>query len=101
MNEFDTRPFLKLDPSEWGPMLEAQWRPFPAFVGPVMPPMIAWLKRGGQFHSGGPYPGTINYVAQGELPFPEKDEAAKEGVPAASGEELPRGDGNQPADAPL
>lgn len=45
--------------------LDAIWRPFPAFIGPVMPPMIAWLKRGGPFHPGGPYPGSINYPKVG------------------------------------
>ena len=56
--------------------LDAQWRPFPAFIGPVMPPMIAWLKRGGQFHPGGPYPGTILYPKPGEqFSFPFKARA--------------------------
>jgi hypothetical protein len=46
--------------------LDARLRPFSAFIGPLMPPMIAWLKRGGHFHPSGPYPGTINYPKLGE-----------------------------------
>ena len=50
--------------------LDAHWRPFPAFVGPVMPPMIAWRLAGEPgfpfHHHGGPLPGTINYPKTGE-----------------------------------
>ncbi|MBV8650309.1 MAG: hypothetical protein JO255_02510 [Alphaproteobacteria bacterium] len=50
--------------------LEAMWRPFPAFIGPVMPPMIAWQRAGEPgwpFNDpGGPMPGTINYPKVGE-----------------------------------
>jgi hypothetical protein len=46
--------------------LDAQWRPSPAFVGPVMPPMIAWMLRGAPLWPCGPYPGTINYPKLGE-----------------------------------
>lgn len=46
--------------------LDAQWRPSPAFVGPLMPPMIAWMLRGAPLCPGGPYPGTINYPKLGE-----------------------------------
>jgi hypothetical protein len=46
--------------------LDAQWRPAPNFVGPVMPPMIAWMLRGAPLWPGGPYPGTINYPKVGE-----------------------------------
>jgi hypothetical protein len=51
--------------------LDAQWRPFSAFIGPLMPPMIAWQRAGEPgfpFHwDGGPLPGTINYVVGEQL----------------------------------
>jgi hypothetical protein len=57
--------------------LDAQWRPSPTFVGPVMPPMIAWQRAGEPgfpFHwGGGPYPGTINYPKLGEQLTPFTD----------------------------
>jgi hypothetical protein len=67
---FDTRLFLKVDPSEWPMMFDALLRPFPEFIGPSMPPMIAWVRAGEPgfpfHHSGGPFPGTINYPKCGE-----------------------------------
>ena len=56
--------------------LEASWREREggkSFIGPVAPHMWLWQKRGEPgfpFHwDGGPLPGTINYVAQLQLPM--------------------------------
>jgi hypothetical protein len=57
-------------------MFDALLRPFPAFVGPVMPTMIAWQRAGEPgwpFHyPGGPMPGTINWVAGEQKHLPEE-----------------------------
>jgi len=52
--------------------LDAQWRPSPAFVGPVMPPMIAWQRAGEPgfpFHwGGGPYAEERTAIWGGKAP---------------------------------
>lgn len=54
--------------------LEALWRGDPAFIGPVAPPMILWLKRGGRFDEAFiNHPATAEDCAAGivlDLPAP-------------------------------
>jgi hypothetical protein len=60
----------------------------PNFIGPVMPPMIAWQRTGEPgwpfHHAGGPLPGTINYPEEGcQLEMSIEIETASRDSPGA------------------
>ena len=58
-------------------------RPFPAFIGPICPPMILWQLQGENgwpfHHPGGPLPGLLTWVPGEQLPLSPFDDARAHG----------------------